>query len=115
MTKMKYPALIQAVAEELRTKGFKQRALCFNRPGADSQCTEVVTLKRRILPLAGKFTIELGIYVPRVRAIAYPDLSLPSFPQALSGRNSSTVSVIGLAERLRLKVSDLKAQSSNRV
>lgn len=113
MTKTKYPALIQAVAEDLRTKGFKQRALGFNRLGADSECTEVVTIQRGILRLAVKFTIELGIYVSRVRAIAYPDLSLPSFPQALSGRNISTVSVIGLSERLRLKVSDLKAQSSN--
>jgi len=208
MTKTKYPALIQAVAEDLRTKGFKQRALGFNRLGADSECTEVVTIQRGISRLASNFTFELGIYVPSARAIAYPELSPRSFPQAmdctfrqrlsalagwedhwwtseekddlleitmlldrygcafldrwnsrkriveslieerrsgkaphdtfsavvilktagmtdeaskilheiyndLSNRNISTVSVMGLAERLCLKVSNLKAQSAN--
>lgn len=83
MKKGKCPELIEAVGEYLRGKAFRQRSLGFNRSATDFEVTEVVTIQRGVRGLQGKFTIELGTYVPRVRALAHPDLPAPAFPQTM--------------------------------
>lgn len=84
MAMAKYPALILAVSGYLKDKGFRQKALGFNRAGADSECTEVVTIQRGVRRLVGKFRIELGIYIPKINPLAHPNLSIPTFPQAIN-------------------------------
>jgi len=82
MAKAKYPPLIESVSEYLRENKFRQRALGFNRKTNDPEVTEVITIQRGRSWLEGKFTIELGVYVPKIQALAYPESEVPVFPQA---------------------------------
>ena len=82
-----YPALIQAVCEYLRGKGFRRRSLGFNRPGPDGECFEGVTIQRTARTYEERrFTIEVGVYVPKIEALRHPELAAQvKFPQAWDG------------------------------
>jgi hypothetical protein len=85
MPKATYPSLIQGVADYLCEKGFRQRSLGFNRPGADEECIDGVTIQRGVRSLVGRFTIELGLCVPKIQTLVHPEIELPRFPHAWHG------------------------------
>jgi len=85
MAKTTYPSLIQRVADYLCEKGFRQRSLGFNRPGADEECVEGVTIQRGARSLQGQFTIELGVCVPKIQTLVHPETEVPRFPHARNG------------------------------
>jgi hypothetical protein len=85
MAKTTYPSLIQRVADYLCEKGFRQRSLGFNRPGADEECVEGITIQRGARSLQGQFTIELGVCVPKIQTLVHPEIELPRFPHACHG------------------------------
>jgi Domain of unknown function (DUF4304) len=85
MPKTKYSSLIQKVADYLCEKGFRQRLLGFNKPGADEDCIEGITIQRGVRSLQGRFTIELGVCIPKLHTLVNPGIELPRFPHAWNG------------------------------
>ena len=78
-----YPALIQAVCEYLREKGFRRRSLGFNRLGPDGECFEGVTIQRTLRTYKERqFTIEVGVCIPKIEALLNPELPQVKFPHA---------------------------------
>ena len=63
---MKSHVAIDGVIALVKELGFKAKGTTLNRPGAEGKTIHVVYLQSGLRFLAGKFTIEMGVFLPSV-------------------------------------------------